>query len=164
MRRHFALMLWFPEEMTAGTNQHLPGKQCCYFFSHGSGLRSRRKLQVSICEEWNLSLGDVTFKKQGARSIGWMILDRHLMPSYLDCLLHRPSIYSPLIYRKLILLTVFSFLWVLSFPAVIDNAVPGAEIVKLIFIGYWQNRKNNSVLRRRCWAAEVACMPPAPTL
>lgn len=66
MQRHFPLMLWFPEEMTAGTNQYLHGKHCCYFFSHGPGLRSRRKLQVSICEEWNLNLGDVTFKKQGA--------------------------------------------------------------------------------------------------
>lgn len=66
MQRPFALMLCSTEEVTAGTNQYLHGKHYCYFFSHGPGLRSRRKLQVSICEEWNLSLGDVAFKKQGA--------------------------------------------------------------------------------------------------
>lgn len=109
MQRHFALMLWLPEEMTAGTNQHLPGKHWCYFFSHGSGLR-RRKLQVSICDEWNLSLGNVTFKNQGAWSTDWLILDRHLVPVYLECLLHGPSVHTLLIYRKLNLLAVFIFL------------------------------------------------------
>lgn len=51
MQRHYALMLWFPEEMTAGTNQYLPGKHCCYFCSYGSDLRSRKELQIPICEE-----------------------------------------------------------------------------------------------------------------
>lgn len=58
MQTHYALMLWFPKEMTAGTNQYLPDKHCCYFCSHGSDLRSRRKLQILICEEWKLCLED----------------------------------------------------------------------------------------------------------